>query len=50
MWYASAVSINVTPSSRAARIVAIERTELGRPSIDINMAPNPMALTFLLPI
>jgi len=44
------VSISVTPASSAAWIVAMERSSSGRPSIDIGIAPRPMALTVAAPI
>jgi hypothetical protein len=49
-WYASAVSMRVTPASSAAWIVAIERSAPGRPSIDMGMPPRPIADTVRLPM
>ena len=40
--YASAVSMSRTPASRAAWIVATERSSSGRPVTDMGMAPRPM--------
>lgn len=42
---ASAVSINVTPESRAAWMAAIERPRSGRPSMDMGIPPSPIAET-----
>src|SRR5512142_3134364 len=42
--------MRVTPASSAAWIVATDRVESGRPSIDIGMAPRPIALTCTSPM
>src|SRR3954453_17651526 len=42
--------MRVTPASRAAWMVRIERSSSGRPSMDIGMPPRPIALTVLDPM
>src|SRR5580693_6639736 len=42
--------MSVTPASSAAWIVAIERSSPGRPSIDMGIAPRPIAPTVMPPI
>ena len=49
-WYASAVSMNVTPASSAAWMVAMDCARSGRPSMDMGMPPRPMAETERLPM
>src|SRR5579859_3944834 len=46
----SAVSISVTPASRAAWMVRTDRASSGRPSTDMGMPPSPMALTVTEPM
>src|SRR3954470_5383510 len=42
--------MRVMPASRAAWMVAIDRWRSGRPSIDMGMAPRPMAETVTSPM
>ena len=42
--------MSVTPASRAAWMVLIERSSSGRPSMDMGIPPRPMAPTLVPPI